>query len=278
VSADSTTVPIIYIHPGTREMSLTLDEVWQARELLYFLVWRDVKVRYKQTALGIGWSVLQPFLTMVVFTIFFGRLAGVPSDGVPYPLFSFAALVPWTYFSTAVTNGSSSLVGNQHLIAKVYFPRVLVPLTAVLMPAVDLAVSFGMLLILMAWYHVTPTAAVLLLPLYVALALVSAFAVTLCTSALTVRYRDARYVLPFLVQTWLFVTPVAYPASMVPQRWRLLYAVNPMATVVEGFRSSLLGTPAPAAMTLVAAGAVVALLGAGIAYFRSVEGSIVDLA
>jgi homopolymeric O-antigen transport system permease protein len=278
VSAHSTTAPVTYIRPGTRAMSMTLDEVWQARELLYFLVWRDVKVRYKQTALGVAWSVLQPFLTMVVFTIFFGRLAKVPSDGVPYPLFSLAALVPWTYFSTAVSNGSSSLVGNQHLIAKVYFPRVLVPLTAVVMPAVDLAVSFGMLIILMAWYHVVPTTAMLLLPFYVALAVVSALAVTLWTSALTVRYRDARYVLPFLVQTWLFVTPVAYPTSMVPERWRLLYALNPMVTVVEGFRSSLLGTPAPAAMTAVALGAVVAALAAGIRYFRSVEGSIVDLA
>lgn len=278
MSAHSTAVPVTYIRPGTRAMSSTVDEVWQARELLYFLVWRDIKVRYKQTALGVGWSVLQPFLTMVVFTIFFGHLARVPSDGVPYPLFSLAALVPWTYFSTAVSNGSASLVGNQHLIAKVYFPRVLVPLTAVLMPAVDLAVSFGMLIVLMAWYHVVPTFSMLLLPLYVALAVVSAFAVTLWTSALTVRYRDARYVLPFLVQTWLFITPVAYPTSMVPERWRLLYALNPMATVVDGFRSSLLGTPAPGAMATVAAGTVIAAVAAGIAYFRSVEGSIVDLA
>ena len=278
MSAHSTAVPVTYIRPGTRAMSSTVDEVWQARELLYFLVWRDIKVRYKQTALGVAWSVLQPFLTMVVFTIFFGRLARVPSDGVPYPLFSLAALVPWTYFSTAVSNGSSSLVGNQHLIAKVYFPRVLVPLNAVSMPVVDLAVSFGVLVILMAWYHVVPTFALLLLPLYVALAVVSAFAVTLWTSALTVRYRDARYVLPFLVQTWLFITPVAYPTSMVPERWRLLYALNPMATVVDGFRSSLLGTPASGAMAAVAVGTVIAALAAGIAYFRSVEGSIVDLA
>ena len=270
--------PLVVIQPSNRWSILSFKDIWAYRELLFFLTWRDVKVRYKQTALGVAWSVLQPFLTMVVFTIFFGRLAGVPSDGVPYPLFSLAALVPWTYFSTAVSNGSSSLVGNQHLIAKVYFPRVLVPLTAVLMPTVDLAVSFGMLAILMAWYHVIPMVAMLLLPLYVALAVVSAFAVTLCTSALTVRYRDARYVLPFLVQTWLFVTPVAYPASMVPERWRLLYAVNPMATVVEGFRASLFGTPAPGAMAVVGVGAVVVLLGAGIAYFRSVEGSIVDLA
>jgi lipopolysaccharide transport system permease protein len=278
VSTAPSSLPVTRIRPGTRAMSFTLDEVWQARELLYFLVWRDVKVRYKQTVLGIAWSVLQPFLTMVVFTIFFGRLAKVPSDGVPYPLFSLAALVPWTYFATAVTNGSSSLVGNQHLLAKVYFPRVLVPLAAVMMPAVDLAVSFGMLIVLMAWYHVAPTAAMLTLPLYVALGVLTAFAVTLWTSALSVRYRDARYVLPFLIQIWLFVTPVAYPASMVPERWRLLYALNPMATVVEGFRSSLLGTPAPGAMIAIAITVVAAALVSGTAYFRSVEGSIVDLA
>ena len=257
---------------------MNLREVWAYRELLYFLVWRDVKVRYKQTALGIGWSVLQPFLTMVVFTIFFGRLAKVPSDGVPYPLFSLAAIVPWTYFATAATNGSSSLVGNQHLIAKVYFPRVLVPLAAVLMPAVDLVVSFGMLIVLMAWYHVAPTPAMLALPLYVALGVATAFAVTLWTSALSVRYRDARYVLPFVIQIWLFVSPVAYPASMVPERWRLLYALNPMAAVVEGFRSSLVGTPGPGAMAVVAVAVVAAALVTGAAYFRSVEGSIVDLA
>jgi lipopolysaccharide transport system permease protein len=266
------------MRPGARAMSFTLEEVWHARELLYFLVWRDVKVRYKQTALGIAWSVLQPFLTMVVFTIFFGRLAKVPSDGVPYPLFSLAALVPWTYFATAASNGSASLVGNQHLIAKVYFPRILVPLAAVLMPAVDLAVSFGMLVVLLAWYHVVPTAAIIALPLYVALGVLTAFAVTLWTSALSVRYRDARYIMPFVIQIWLFISPVAYPASMVPERWRLLYALNPMATVVEGFRSSLLGTPGPGSMAALAVVVVAAALAAGAAYFRSVEGSIVDLA
>jgi lipopolysaccharide transport system permease protein len=259
-------------------MSFTLQEVWQARELLYFLIWRDVKVRYKHTALGIGWSVLQPLLTMVVFTIFFGRLAKVPSEGVPYPIFSLAALVPWTYFATAAANGSSSLVGTQHLIAKVYFPRVLVPLAAVLMPAVDLAVSFSMLVLLMVWYQIAPTPAILALPLYLALGVLTALAVTLWTSALTVRYRDVRYVLPFIIQIWLFVSPVAYPASMVPARWRLLYALNPMATVVEGFRSALVGTPAPSAMAVIAAMVVAAMLAAGVAYFRSVEGSIVDLA
>jgi len=278
LNAHPPTLPVTHIRPGSRAVSFTLDEVWQARELLYFLVWRDIKVRYKQTVLGIAWSVLQPFLTMVVFTIFFGRLAKVPSDGVPYPLFSLAGLVPWTYFSTAVSSGSSSLVGNQHLIAKVYFPRVLVPLAAVVMPAVDFAVSFGMVIVLMAWYHVAPTAGMLLLPLYVGLAVLTAFAVTLWTSALSVRYRDARYVLPFLIQIWLFLTPVAYPASMVPERWRLLYGLNPMATVVEGFRSSLFGTPSPHAMAAVALAVVAAAFVAGTAYFRSVEGSIVDLA
>jgi lipopolysaccharide transport system permease protein len=274
----SSSLPVTHIRPGARAVSFTLNEVWQTRELLYFLVWRDVKVRYKQTVLGIGWSVLQPFLAMVVFTIFFGRLAKMPSDGVPYPLFSLAALVPWTYFAAAALNGSTSLVGNQHLLAKVYFPRVLVPLAAVLMPAVDLAVSFTMLLVLMAWYHVMPTAAVLLLPLYVALGVSTAFAVTLWTSGLSVRYRDARYVLPFIIQIWLFVTPVAYPASLVPERWRLLYALNPMASVVEGFRSALLGTAGPGSMVVVAVVVVAAALASGATYFRSVEGSIVDLA
>jgi lipopolysaccharide transport system permease protein len=278
VSAHPSPLPVTHIRPGARAMSFTLDEVWHARELLYFLVWRDIKVRYKQTALGIAWSVLQPFLTMVVFTIFFGRLAKMPSDGVPYPLFALAALVPWTYFATAASNGAASLVGNQHLIAKVYFPRVLVPLAAVLMPAVDLAVSFGMLVVLMAWYHVVPTAAIAALPLYAGLGILTALAITLWTSALSVRYRDARYVLPFVIQIWLFISPVAYPASMVPARWRLLYALNPMATVVEGFRSSLLGTPGPGSMAFIAVAVVAAALVAGAAYFRSVEGSIVDLA
>ncbi|HKA02362.1 MAG TPA: ABC transporter permease [Candidatus Solibacter sp.] len=278
MSARASALPVTSIRPDARSMSITLREVWQARELLYFLVWRDVKVRYKQTALGIGWSVLQPFLTMVVFTIFFGRLAKVPSDGVPYPVFSLAALVPWTYFATAASNGSASLVGNQHLVAKVYFPRVLVPLAAVLMPAVDLAVSFGMLIVLMAWYDVVPTPAIVALPLYVVLGVLTAFAVTLWTSALSVRYRDVRYVLPFVVQIWLFVSPVAYPASMVPDQWRLVYALNPMATVIEGFRSSLLGTPAPGGIAMIAVATVAAALFAGVAYFRSVEGSIVDLA
>ena len=272
------TLPVTRIRPGTRAVTFSLREIWHARELLYFLVLRDVKLRYKQTVLGIAWSVLQPFLTMVVFTIFFGRLAKMPSDGLPYPLFSLAALVPWTYFATAAANGSASLVANQHVLDKVYFPRALIPLTAVLTPAVDLAVSFGMLIVLMIWYHVAPAPAMLLLPLYVLLAVLAAFAVTLWTSALTVRYRDVRYVLPFVIQLWLFVTPVVYPASVIPARLRAVYALNPMTVVVEGFRSALLGTAGPGATAAV--GVVVVAIGlvVGATYFRSVEGSIVDLA
>jgi lipopolysaccharide transport system permease protein len=271
-------LPVTRIRPDARAASVTAGEVWQARELLYFLVWRDIKVRYKHTVLGIAWSILQPLLTMVVFTLFFGRLAKMPSDGVPYPLFSLAALVPWTYFSSAVSNGSASLLGNQHLIAKVYFPRVLVPLAAILMPAVDLTMSLAMLFVLMAVYQVVPTPTMLLLPLYLLVGVLTAFAVALWTSALTIRYRDARYVLPFVIQIWMFVTPVAYPASLVPERWRVAYALNPMAMVVEGVRSALLGTPAPGAMIPVALAVAAGALLAGAAYFRSVESSIVDLA
>ena len=269
-------LPVTHIRPGRQPVAFTLREVWNARELLFFLVWRDIKVRYKQTVLGVGWSIVQPLMTMVVFTIFFGRLAKMPSDGVPYPLFSLAALVPWTYFAAAASNGSTSLVGSQHLIAKVYFPRILVPLAAVLMPAVDMAIAFAMLLLLMAWYHVAPTAGLLVLPLYAGLGVLAAFAVAVWSSALSVRYRDVKYVLPFAIQLWLFVTPVAYPASIVPPRWQIAYALNPMTTVVEGFRNSLLGT-SPTTVPVVSMVVVAAALMAGVAYFRSVEGSLVDL-
>ena len=274
----NTAMPTAVIRRGSQTLGPSLAEIWQARELLYFLVWRDVKVRYKQTALGVAWSVLQPFMTMVVFTVFFGHLAGLSSDGVPYPVFSLAALIPWTYVSTATSSGAFSLVGNQHLIAKVYFPRMLVPLAAVLMPGLDMAIAFVMLGAVMAWYHVVPTAGVVVLPLYVGLAVLTALAVTLWTAALSVRYRDVRYVLPFITQLWLFVTPVAYSASLIPDRWRLVYALNPMTTVVDGFRSALLGTPEPGGLAVVSVVAVIAVLLGGVWYFRSVEGTIVDLA
>jgi lipopolysaccharide transport system permease protein len=271
-------VPVAIIRPGGKALTPSLAEVWQSRELLYFLVWRDVKVRYKQTALGVAWSVVQPLMTMVVFTVFFGHLAKLSSDGVPYPVFSLAALIPWTYVASATSSGAFSLVGNQHLIAKVYFPRMLVPLAAVLMPGLDMAIAFVMLGLVMTWYHVVPTVGVALLPLYLMLAFLTALAVSLWTAALSVRYRDVRYVLPFATQLWLFITPVAYSASLVPDRWRLLYALNPMTTVVDGFRSALLGTPAPGAFAAVSVVTVIAVLLGGVWYFRSVEGTIVDLA
>jgi lipopolysaccharide transport system permease protein len=271
-------LPTLRIAPSKGWVPLKLNDLWDYRELLYFLIWRDIKVRYKQTALGATWAIIQPFLTMVVFSVFFGHLAKVPSDGIPYPIFSFAALVPWTFFASGLSQSSNSLVGSGSLITKVYFPRLIIPLASVFSGIIDFALAFIVLLAMMFYYGMMPTLNVLWLPLFLLLALVTSLGVCLWLSALNVEYRDVRYVLPFVIQIWLFVSPVAYPASMVPERWRLIYALNPMATVVEGFRSTLLGTPAPGAMAMIAVATVAVALTAGIAYFRSVEGSIVDLA
>ena len=275
--ADIAPTLVTYIRPGQLVGTFTWREAWRARDLMYFLVRRDVKLRYAQTVLGVGWAILQPFMAMVVFTIFFGRLGGIPSDGVPYPLFSFAALVPWTYFAAAVTGGANSMVGSQYLISKVYFPRILVPLAAVVTPAMDMAISFGFLVVLLVWYGVAPTPAALLIPCWTLLAIVSAVGVSLWLAALNVRYRDGRHALPFLVQVWMFATPVAYPASLLSPSWRLVYAVNPMASVVEGFRSALLGTPAPGPMALVSVAVALTLLFTGTAYFKRVESTLADL-
>lgn len=270
-------LPVTHIRPGSRGVRFTLREAWLARELLFFLVWRDVKVRYKQTVLGVAWAVVQPLLGMVVFTLFFGRLADMPSDGVPYPLFSFAALVPWTYFASAVTAGAASLAASRYLIAKVFFPRLFVPLAAVTMPAVDMAIALGMMFVLLAAYGHVPPPTVLLLPLLVAYLMLLAFSLTLWMSALSVQYRDMRYLLPFAVQILLFLTPVAYPASLIPDRWRLLYFLNPMSAVVEGFRAVLLGTPGPGPLLFVSVAVTLVLLVGGLLYFRSVESTLVDL-
>ncbi len=271
-------LPVTVIQPPRRWVPVDLGALWRYRELLYFLVWRDVKVRYKQTALGAAWAIIQPFFTMVVFSVFFGRLARVPSDGVPYPVFSFAALVPWAFFANGLTQSANSIVANRDLITKVYFPRLAIPAATVLAGLVDFAIAFLVLLAMMAYYGITPSADVVwILPLLV-LALVTALGTGLWLSALNVRYRDVRHALPFLVQAWLFITPIAYPSSLLSEPWRTLYGINPMAGVVEGFRWALLGTDsAPPAMVLVSAAVAVVVLIAGAFYFRRVEGRFADV-
>lgn len=269
---------VLIIQPSRGWLKLNLGELWNYRELLYFLVWRDVKVRYKQTALGAAWAILQPFMTMVVFSVFFGRLAKIPSDGVPYPVFAFTALLPWQLFAYALAESSNSLVASQNLITKVYFPRLVIPIAGVLAGLVDFAIAFVVLLGLMWYYGIVPTAAVALLPLFVLLAIMTALAVGLWLSALNVKYRDVRYTIPFLTQFWMFVTPVAYPSSLVPERWRALYGLNPMAGVVEGFRWALLGKAhSPGPLLIVSIAAVVALLIGGLMYFRRMEATFADI-
>jgi lipopolysaccharide transport system permease protein len=271
------------IRPSRGWVSLKLADLWRYRELLYFLTWRDVKVRYKQTALGVAWAVLQPLLTMVVFTIFLGRLARVPSDNVPYSLFCFAGLVPWTFFANGLTQGSNSLVGNASLLTKVYFPRLIIPVASVLAGVVDMVLSFVLLAVMMAYYMtqhagIALTANVLWLPLFLILAFVTALGVGLWLSALNVLYRDVRYVVPFLSQIWLFATPIAYPSSLLSEPWRTLFGLNPMTGVVEGVRWSLLGTDtAPGPMVAVSALVAVVLLVSGAFAFRRMERTFADL-
>lgn len=270
--------PVTIIEPSSRFVRLNLHDLWEYRELLYFLVWRDIKVRYKQTVLGGAWAILQPVLTMLVFSVFFGRLAKMPSDGIPYPVFVYAALLPWQLFGYALTESSNSLVGSQNLITKVYFPRLVVPIAAVLGGLVDFCISFVVLLILMFWYGITPTAAVLTIPVFLLFAMTTALAAGLWLSALNVKYRDVRYTIPFLTQFWLFATPVAYSSTLVPERWRALYGLNPMAGVVEGFRWALFGKQQkPDPLLAVSVAAVIALLIGGLVYFRRSESTFADL-
>jgi lipopolysaccharide transport system permease protein len=253
-------------------------ELWRYRELLAFLAVRDIKVRYKQTVLGAAWAVIQPLFTMVVFSIFFGKLGGIPADGFPYPLFTLCALLPWQLFAYALTQASNSVVAEQRLITKVYFPRLIIPFASVLAGLVDFAIAFGFLLLLMAYYGVAPGWGVLTVPLWVAFAVATALAVGLWLSALNVQYRDFRHTIPFLTQIWLFLTPVAYPSSLVPERWRPLYGLNPMAGVVEGFRWALLGHARwPGYLFLVSAATVAVLLVGGLYYFRRLERSFADV-
>jgi lipopolysaccharide transport system permease protein len=268
----------VIIRPTTGWAALNLRDLWIYRELVYFMTWRDLKVRYKQTLLGAAWAILQPFLTMVVFSIFFGNLAKVPSDGVPYPIFSYTALIPWTLFSKALQDASRSLVNSSHMITKVYFPRMILPLASVLAGIVDFLIAFVVLLGMMVFYHVVPTVNIWTIPLFLLLALVTATGVSLWLSALNVLYRDINYVLPFLTQFWMYITPIAYPTSMVPEKWRLLYAVNPMTGVVEGFRWALLGSgQAPGMMTVISTAVAIVLLISGMFYFKRMERLFADM-
>ncbi len=269
---------VTIIRPSSGWAALDLRDLWAYRELILFLTWRDLKVRYKQTLLGASWAVLQPFLTMVVFSIFFGGLAEVPSDGVPYPIFSYTALIPWTLFSKALQDASRSLVASSHMITKVYFPRMILPLSSVLAGLVDFLIAFVVLLGLMVYFGIFPTGNIWMLPLFLLLTLVTAVGVSLWLSALNVLFRDIGYVLPFLAQFWMFITPIAYPSSMVPERWQALYAVNPMTGVIEGFRWALLGTgQPPGIMTVVSSLVALVLLISGMFYFKRMERIFADM-
>ena len=271
-------VPILCIRPSRGWRHLNLQELWQYRELLYFLSWRDIKVRYTQTVLGAAWAIIQPFMTMVVFSLFFGKLAKMPSDGIPYPLFAYAALVPWTFFSNGLTQSSNSLVQSANLLKKVYFPRLIVPISSVLSGIVDFLFAFVVLIGLMLFYGFVPSAQIIWLPVFLLLVFGTALGVGLWMSAINVQFRDVRYTIPFVTQFWLFATPIAYPSSLLSDPWQTLYGVNPMVGVVEGFRWALLGSQtAPGPMILLSAGVAAVFLVTGVFYFRRMERSFADV-
>lgn len=281
-SMSKTETTLTVIEPSRGWASLRLRALWEYRDLLYFLVWRDLKVRYKQTLLGVAWIVLQPVISMVVFSILFGGLLKVPSEGLPYPLYSFAALLPWSYFTGSLTRSSQSLVGSAHLITKVYFPRLVLPISGVLSNLADLGIGFVVLIALMFFYHIQPTPAIALLPSLVLLAMTTALGFGVWLSALNVRYRDVTYLVPFLVQIWQYVTPVIYGATLVPKTFRFLLALNPMAGVVEGFRWALLGEHlsdawSPGPMLIVSVGVSLVVLASGLAFFGSTERTFADI-
>jgi lipopolysaccharide transport system permease protein len=271
--------PVVLIQPSKGWVGLRLRDLWEYRELIYFLTWRDIKVRYKQSVLGIMWAVINPFMTMVVYTIFFGTLAKIPSDGIPYPIFSYTGLLPWILFSSALSVASRSMVASGNMISKIYFPRMIVPLASVMSSVVDFFIAFIILIGMMLFYSITPTIAMLWLPALILLALISALGVGFWSSALMVRYRDVGYLMPFVTELWKFITPVVYPASMIPEKWRLLYFLNPMTGVVEGFRYALLGSSQSLSlpMILVSSGIAVLVLVSGLFYFRRMEKQFADM-
>lgn len=278
IAARGGELPHLRIEASHGLVPLKVKELWEYRELLYFLIWRDIKVRYKQTALGVLWAIIQPVMTMVVFSIFFGKLGKMPSDGIPYPIFSFAALVPWTLFANGLTQATNSLVTSSNLIKKVYFPRLIMPIASVLAGVVDFLLAFGVLLLMMAYFGIWPTFNIIWLPIFLVLTVIASLAVSLWLSALNVEYRDVRHVIPFLTQFWLFATPIAYSSSLLSEPWRTIYGLNPMVGVVEGFRWALLGTDTqPGMMAAVSAGAALLLLISGAFYFRRMEKTFADL-
>jgi lipopolysaccharide transport system permease protein len=274
----SESLPVIRIEPSRGWVSLKLKELWEYRELLYFLIWRDVKVRYKQTVLGAAWAIIQPFFTMVVFSLFFGKLAKIPSDGIPYPIFSYAALVPWTFFANGLGKASTSIVGSSSLIKKIYFPRLAMPIASVLSGVVDFVLAFAVLIGMMFYYGLVPTVNIIWLPLLLGLSFMTSLGVALWLSAMNVQFRDVQYIIPFLTQFWLFATPVAYPSSLLSEPWRTLYGINPMVGVVEGFRWALLGTrTAPGPIIIVSSLVALLLLVSGAFYFRRMEKTFADV-
>jgi lipopolysaccharide transport system permease protein len=266
------------IQPSRGWISLDLKELWDYRELLFFMTWRDIKVRYQQTALGAAWAIIQPLLNMIVFTVFFGRLAKVPSDGIPYPLFAYTALVPWQFFAFGLTESANSVVANERLVTKVYFPRLIIPLARIFAGLVDFALAFIVLIGMMVWYGVRPSLAVIALPFFLAFAVATTLGVGLWLSALNVQYRDVRYAVTFVVQFWLFASPVVYSSTLVPVRWRAWYGLNPMAGVIEGFRWALLRkAPAPGIMLVVSVLVVALVLIGGLYYYRRMEKIFADV-
>jgi len=278
VAAPVSPQPIIHIRPKKGLQLIDVRELSQYRDLFTFLVIRDIKVKYKQTVLGGLWAIIQPFFMMVVFTLFFGRLAKIPSDGIPYPIFNYTAMVAWTYFATAITGAGNSVVGSGNLLSKVYFPRIFIPLTPVIAGLLDFFISFVVLVGMMFYFHLYPNARCLILPLLILLMMFTASGVGMILAALNAKYRDIRYTIPFLMQFWMFATPIVYPASMVPERYRMIYALNPMTGIVEGFRSVLLGTVAfPTDMVIISAAISICLFAIGIIYFKQVERYLADV-
>jgi lipopolysaccharide transport system permease protein len=270
--------PTVVIEPRRGIFRFDLGSLWQYRELLYFLVWRDLKVRYKQTAIGVGWAALQPLVSMTIFTVIFGRFAKIPSDGLPYPLFALCGVLPWNYFSGALQRCINSVVGDAQLVKKVYFPRLILPVAGSLSGIIDFAISFILLLGMMIWYRIPLTGIALFVPALLALALITSLAVGLWFAALNVRYRDVGYTIPFLIQIWMFASPVVYPVSMIPERYRLIYSLNPMVGVVEGFRWALLGKASPDfAVMAMSMGAIIMLLIGGVVFFRNMECTFADV-